>query len=287
MKRSLFLAALLLGASFIVGGAVAADAGGSDYTPLPPAQSDFDIAFGIYGGGGIIEAGDDSYRIFGITGAFTRALDAGKSMQIAGRGEIGLETDSDTYGGVQVDGHLFWNMSAPSAVGLVASLAVDQADDDWNVHGLVGAAAGLRSGMVHWGGQIGWIGTLSTEGNDRLGDAWFARGIVQVFIQPDLKLQGEVGYYDGRFDSDLDAFHMFTAGAEVEWKFAQRTSLFVSYDGQWTTDDTWGGTASTYQILAGLRFTLNPGSLQGGATMGPPVDAPNITRLNAIAAMNN
>lgn len=286
MRHSYLLAAVLAGSSLMAGNVWGADAGGGDYSPLP-SQPDFDIAFGVYGGGGVIEDGDDSYRIFGITGAFTRALDAGKSMQIAGRGEIGLEADSDTYGGVQVDGHLYWNMNAPSAVGLVASLAFDQADDDWNVHGLIGAAAGMRSGMVHWGGQIGWLGTLSTEGSDRLGDAWFARGVVQVFIQPDLKLQGEVGYYDGRFDSDLDAFHMFTAGAELEWKFAQRTSLFVSYDGQWTTDDTWGGTASTYQILAGLRFMLNPGVLQGAATMGPPVDAPNITRLNAIAAMNN
>lgn len=289
MLRKILISAAFLSSTSIGTVAIAADAKVAPvFIPKPPAAAPapYDIAFGVYGGQGIINAGDDPYRIFGVEGSFVAAM-AGFGLQIDGRGENGLETDSDTYGGTQAGIHLYMGSSGLS-FGLAGALAADQDDDDWNIHGLFAGEAVLRAGMFNIGGQVGWIGTTQTEGNDRLGDAWFARGLAQIFFSPNLKLQGEVAYFKGRFDSDLDSFHMLTAGAELEFKFHPNVSAFVAWDGQWTTDDTWGGTAATNQVVGGLRFTLGgSNTLQQAASRGAPMGTLNISRLNAIAAENN
>ncbi len=251
---------------------------------LPP---DFSGVFGIYGGAGIIEDGDDWYKILGVNGAVNMSLGGSLGLQVSSFGEVGLESDSDTYGGVQTEAHLYMRDPNRYALGLVGAVAFDQDDDDWNIHGLIGAEGALYLGPTTLGLQGGYVGNISTEGNDRLVNALFVRGIAQFFVNPNLKLQVTGAYLNGKFDSDSDSFHGFQAGGEIAWKFSRMASVFGAVDGMWHTDDTWGGNFQTYQVTAGLRFHFNQGTLLSENRTGASFDTLNIVRTNSILARNN
>src|SRR5215211_2734679 len=100
MLRSLAGAAVLLIAAAGVGGPAGAADTLRDVMPsgppifVPPPS--YDVLFGLYGGGGKIQADDDPYRIFGAEGSVNFAFGPG-NVYIDGRGENGFETDANTY----------------------------------------------------------------------------------------------------------------------------------------------------------------------------------------------
>lgn len=297
MRRA--ISVLLVGAAAVIGSqAMAADPVMPPMGPAPPPPpeakwANWTMLLELNGGVGeinSIEDPDDAlYAIMGMFGAVNMGLGPRLNVQINGVAEAGIEIDdAETYGGVGFEMHVFSRNPSSMAFGIGQGIYFDQNDDDWNVHFTVAGEVAAYIGNLTLIGQGGYIGTLATEGNDRLQDAGFARVIGQYFVTPRFKIQGEVAYYRGLFDSDFDPFQAFGAGAELEFMLASApVSFFVAWDALWHEDLAWGDTYATHQVVGGVRFLLGQDDLLSNNRNGVGFDLPNVIRLNALLGENN
>jgi hypothetical protein len=255
--------------------------------PSPVPAPTWSGVLGLYGGGGQIEDDDDPYRIFGLHGAANVPL-GNHNLQFGGVGEMGIETDSDTYGGAGLEAHLY-RRGVSHAYGVLGSVLFNQEDDDWNIHGVAGAEAAFYpgSGNLTLVGQGGYIFGIDSEGNDGIGHGWFARGVAQFFLTPNRKLQGEVAYLTGSESDDGDHVNLLAVGAEVEHKFASPLSLFASWDGVWGNNTTDDDTYTSHTFLAGVRVYFGQDTLLSNNRSGASWDTPDITRWNGIVGSND
>ncbi len=290
---STFVAAALLGST-----ALAADLGTPTITQdeFEARHSGLNVIGSMWLGGAFLDSDDsdlDSDGIFKMGGDLRLALGApdGFSIQFetlsSWSGPHDDEDDIDDglanfQGGV----HLIHRNSQSYAVGAFASVSGTNfaGDSDSSLHTIAGAEVagffGNFTGVLQGGGVWDLM-----ESEDGWEDGWFVRGIGRYFVTPSTKIEAEIAYATGEFDSgstsDSDEYAV-TWGLEYEQQFMmQPLSGFIAYDGAHIEADN--DYYTEHAIKLGLRFRMGePDAMaqdRGGAGTFDLYDVHNIAGI--------
>lgn len=179
--------------------------------------------------------------------------------------------------------HLSWRDPSSYLFGIFGGGGVANVNDDESERGYMAGGEGqFYLGNTTFYGQAGYF---DTEGNDdeTLVDAFFVRGVVRHFFDPDSMVSAEVLYGAGdNTESTPDDIDV------VGWEVMYQRRLasmgagalfgFIAYDGHYMMqEDDPGGTEENlteHVIKVGLSFMFGPSSLQENDRRGATLDLP-------------
>ena len=223
---------------------------------------------------------------FGGAGAASVWLNPGTSLQFdveaEGAGPFGYENQDYSearFSGV-VGGHVDWRSSS-HAVG--AFLGFTGANTLYYCGANIGALGGLEGqaylGMTTLYGQAGYGGQFNDADCGMLDKYWFVRGVVRHFINPDLKIEGEVAYAAGESQdqgSPPPSLNLLTWGVSVEKRV---TGSPFSYHAAYAGDHLNGPYAVTqHTFLVGAKMNFGTGTLFDNDRQGATFDMPDFYR---------
>ena len=162
------------------------------------------------------------------------------------------EQDYTTFGGAA---HFTYTQGKRYSLGLVGALIGAEAPDDEDPAYYLFGAEGkfmLDRGSV-WG-QVGYFDTMDEDGfPDFLTETSFARVGVNYYLEDNLKLAAEAGFYDGLVeDTDPAPFSIYRL--ELEHQTFEQVSLYAAYQylSMDNTDEDDNVQSNTFNV--GLRF---------------------------------
>jgi hypothetical protein len=212
------MGAMMIRASLILTGAMFAFVSGAHAADLPlkaapiaaqPAVSGY---LGLYIGGST-SSNDSNYDdhphggvfAFGAVGAVNTWLSSGMSVQFSAHAEgtSGYDYDCCSYTEARfsgiMGGHVALRDPNSHAVGVFAAFTGtnNMAYDGANGGALGGIEAQKYLGNLTLYGQLGLGGQFNDAQAGMIDDYWFIRGVARYFINPNLRVDGEISYADG------------------------------------------------------------------------------------------
>ena len=258
----------------------------------------------LWRGGNHLNAGGgapDEHEDFPLVGGGAMAaipLGAVGLLQLETDGEVAFHPDQiqgadvdDTYGGsVTFGGHLAFTtdrylLGGFGGVGRTAILNQGGSSEHSATHWFGGGEAKVHFSMASLAAQGGYIDSQATN-HEVFADAWFARGIGQLFINGgQTMIQGDVAYFDGTQDAnDAPAFQNDITGvvwgAEFEHGLSANlggaaASVFVAYEGIHLDEE--GDEITDHTVRGGFKIRLGAMSPYDREHNTAP-DMPNVGR---------
>lgn len=171
------------------------------------------------------------------------------------------KSDYFNFGGAA---HFTYTQGTRYSLGLVgavisAETPVSSAEDELNpVYGLIGAEGKFMLDRGSFWAQAGYFDGSDGDEDDFITETSFARFGVNYYLEDDLKLSGEVGFYDG-FVEAQDGAEATIYRVELEQKVWNTVSLYGAY--QFTSLDNVDeeDTFNANVVNVGLRFRFGAG----------------------------
>ncbi|MDB5596923.1 MAG: hypothetical protein JWM36_3884 [Hyphomicrobiales bacterium] len=160
-------------------------------------------------------------------------------------------------------------------------------------HGTIGLEGQVYFGATTLYAQAGYASTISAS-DYASANAWNARGVLRHYINPNLRISGELGYAHLDFDNNNNNYwgggsssaHQVNWGVGVENKFGTSPfSAFLKYEGTDTQFKSSGVPCCSYtnlaqssdkttshSIKAGFRVYFNEGTLLANDRNGTTLD---------------
>jgi hypothetical protein len=187
-----------------------------------------------------------------------------------------VESDSFNFGGAI---HFTYTQGKRYSLGLVGALISAEAppnqEPDYYLFGAEGKF------MLDRGAFWGQAGYFDAHDKDPfpafLTETSFARFGVNYYLEDDLKLAGEIGFYDGKVE-DTDGAPFSIYRVELEHRAFERVSIYGAYS-YVSLDNEWAGDHFQSNVFhVGVRFRFGEGdtgtlmSLEQNNSLGvPPV----------------
>lgn len=257
------------------------------------------------GDGADAEADEDYQFVSGVAGRLSLPLGDNLSLQTDVEVEYSSTALSD---GRQDDmfahsflggGHLSWRDPNAGLFGGFAAFGGGASDDNGDDDGTrnfsfyaVGAEGQFYVDNFTFYVQGGYLDGASDSAlpiidSDSLRDAFFGRGVVRWFMDPDTRLQGEIAYADG----DVDEFQP-SGMTIVEWGVRYDTvirdlpilgdkSVFIGYRGAHFDKDNASGDEAEFTdhtVMVGFTHRFGTQSIQETDRYGATLDLPNFGR---------
>ncbi len=259
----------------------------------------------FYDSDGSVDFDDgDSQLVSGLTGRLSLPLGENLSIQT----DVEFEYASEALAGSREDdhfshsflagGHLSWRDPNSGLFGAFASFGGGASDDngsdstrDFSYYA-VGGEAQLYAGDFTLYVQGGYIDGASSDSStivdsDALRDAFFGRGIVRWFMDPDTRVQAEIAYVDGQND-----FNEITPSdmTILEWGVRYDTmiaglpilgdsNVFVGYRGAHFDKSSPDSAEFTeHTIMAGFTHRFGTQTIRETDRYGATLDLPNFGR---------
>ncbi len=251
-----------------------------------------------------VQFDDDDYQfVSGLLGRLSLPLGDNLSAQMDGE----FEYSSDALSGSRQDdlfdysflagGHLSWRNPETGLFGGFASFGGASSDnengDGSRAHTFyaVGGEGQFYVDNLTFYLQGGYIDgasedTIDAINDDALRDAFFGRGVVRWFMDPDTRLQAEVAYVEGKTDDEEDRADMTI----VEWGVRYDTVLrglpilgdrnvFVGYRGaHYEKDGGDPGEFSDHTVMVGFTHRFGTQTIMETDRYGATLDLPNFGR---------
>jgi hypothetical protein len=250
---------------------------------VSPAPAPVTGYLDVYGGWGWSKytTDSDSFGIFGGNGAMNAWLSPTTSLQLDLNAQATTDLknccgpDGEVYG--SIGGHWSWRDQAHLFGVFAAASATNELDDEGsNTQGLIGVEGQIYLGNVTWYGQAGYLAAFQGS-NDYSANVGFGRLVGRLFLTPNSKFSGEVGYAAGQFTSagTVGPANFLNWGLAWEQQLAVNPlSVFVSYTGYKAGGDpSYGSTQN--QVVAGLKVNFGGGTLMDQDRHGAALDLPN------------
>jgi len=251
-----------------------------------------------------VQFSDDDYQfVSGILGRLSLPLGDNLSAQMDGE----FEYSSDALSGSRQDdlfdysflagGHLSWRNPETGLFGGFAAFGGASGDDEngdgsrANTFYAVGGEGQFYADNLTFYLQGGYIdgatdASVPAVDEQALRDAFFGRGVVRWFLDPDTRLQAEVAYVEGDTDVDDDRADMTI----VEWGVRYDTvirdlpilgdrNVFVGYRGaHYDKDGEDPGEFSDHTIMVGFTHRFGTQTILETDRYGATLDLPNFGR---------
>jgi hypothetical protein len=126
-------------------------------------------------------------------------------------------------------------------------------------------------------GQAGYFNADDETEGDVMTKAWFVRGVVRYFFDPNSRLQVELAHARGEELVGTEKIKTLNWGIRFDRQIDQRPiSWFAAYDGLRVEDDNESVTDHRFRL--GLAFRFGTGSLLENDRRGATFDLPDIGR---------
>ena len=215
------------------------------------------------------------------------ALQADGAVEYSSNAVFGSQQDDLFQSSYLLGGHMSWRNPSAGFLGGFAAFGGGDHDDDDTPYAdffAVGGEAQLYLDEMTLYIQAGYLD--SSNDNDFIRNAGFARGVLRWFFTPDNRLQTELSYVAGTSDSGGDA-----ADATVlEWSVRYDTVLpnvpilgdtnvFIGYRGSdFNKDGPDPGGFTDHTVLLGVAHSFGAGSVKEMDRTGVTLDLPNLGR---------
>jgi len=185
--------------------------------------------------------------------------------------------------------HLSYRDPMRYALGVFGLVGSSNGGEDENATiGLFGLEAQKYWDNITLYGQGGVFYADDESEDDVMTDAWFVRGVVRKFIDPNSYIAAELSYADGEENEDdgsnVDDLSAVSWGLKYErMKTDMPIAWFVEYKGNHIAEDTsFGGSSddelTTHAGMVGLRFQFGATSAIENDRRGATFDMPDVGR---------
>lgn len=167
------------------------------------------------------------------------------------------DRDYFSYGGAA---HFTYTQGARYSLGVVGSVfTAESPENEDPSYFLFGAEGKFMLDRGSFWGQAGYFDFLDDQEDDTLSQASFVRFGVNYYLEDDLKLSGEVGFYDGVVEQDDGAIGKIYR-VELEQRVWDWVSIYGAYQFTGLENNDEGDDYQGNMFNVGVRFRLGDGN---------------------------
>lgn len=246
--------------------------------------------------GGAIDMDKDSYLASGMAGRLSLPLGSNLSMQMDASIEYtdaafdSANSDNTFKFASQFGAHLTYRDPSSFALGALVGFGGGNTENEPYDSYIIGGEAQIYTNDLTFYVQAGFLDSIDRSGNqdNALNDAFFGRGVVRWYMDPNSRLQAEFAYAAGKQDDDDDDMDVIAWGVRYDTMIAGLpiigdTNVFVGYRGNYAEvfeapGDTDNADYMDHTIMIGTSHSFGGGSMQETERRGAGFDLPDFGR---------